>query len=29
LVCSTDAANLKDSALLNSSIFSDTVQPIF
>jgi hypothetical protein len=29
LVCSTDAANLKDSALLNSSIFADTVQPVF
>ena len=29
LVCSTDAANLKNSALLNSSIFADTVQPAF
>jgi hypothetical protein len=29
LVCSTDAANLKDSLLLNSSIFADSVQPTF
>ena len=29
LVCSTDAANLKDSELLNSSIFADTVEPAF
>ena len=29
LVCRTDAANLRDSALLNSSIFADTVQPTF
>lgn len=29
LVCSIDAAVLKDSALDNSSVFSDTVQPQF
>jgi hypothetical protein len=29
LVCSIDAAVLKDSALDNSSVFSDTVQPDF
>ena len=29
LVCSTDAVNLKDSLLLNSSIFGDTIQPGF
>jgi hypothetical protein len=29
LVCSIDAAVLKDSALVNSSVFSDTVQPDF
>ena len=29
LVCSTDAVNLKDSLLINSSIFGDTIQPGF
>ena len=29
LVCSTDAVNLKDSVLLNSTIFGDTVEPVF
>ncbi len=29
LVCSTDAANLKNSLLINSSVFADTVQPVF
>ena len=29
LVCSTDAVNLKDSVLLNSTIFGDTIEPIF
>jgi hypothetical protein len=29
LICSTDAVNLKDSALLNSTIFGDTVEPVF
>ena len=30
LVCSTDAANLRDTALVNSSsVFADTVQPTF
>ena len=29
LVCSTDAVNLKDSVLLNSSIFGDTIEPVF
>jgi hypothetical protein len=29
LVCSTDAVNLKDSVLLNSTIFGDTVEPAF
>ena len=29
LVCSTDAVNLKDSVLHNSTIFGDTVQPVF
>ena len=29
LVCSTDAANLKDTELLNSTVFGDTVEPAF
>ena len=29
LVCSTNAVNLKDSVLLNSTIFGDTIEPIF
>jgi hypothetical protein len=29
LVCSTDAVNLKNSELINSTIFGDTVQPAF
>ena len=29
LVCSIDAVNLKDSLLLNSTIFGDTIQPVF
>ena len=29
LVCSTDAVNLKDSVLLNSTVFGDTVEPAF
>ena len=29
LVCTTDAVNLKDSVLLNSTIFGDTIAPIF
>ena len=29
LVCSTDAVNLKNSELINSTIFGDTVQPVF
>ena len=29
LICSTDAVNLKDSVLLNSTIFGDTVEPVF
>jgi hypothetical protein len=29
LICSTDAVNLKDSLLLNSTIFGDTVEPVF
>ena len=29
LICSTDAVNLKNSELINSTIFGDTVQPVF
>ena len=29
LVCSIDAVNLKDSVLVNSTVFGDTVQPQF
>ncbi|HTH22826.1 MAG TPA: hypothetical protein VL854_11465 [Nitrososphaeraceae archaeon] len=29
LVCSVDAVNLKDTVLVNSSIFGDTIQPQF
>ena len=29
LICSTDAGNLKNSELTNSTIFGDTVQPVF
>ena len=29
LICTTDAVNLKDSVLLNSTIFGDTVEPVF
>ena len=29
LVCSIDAVNLKDSVLVNSKVFGDTVQPQF
>ena len=28
LICSTDAVNLKNSELINSTIFGDTVQPV-
>ena len=29
LICSTDAVNLKNSELINSTIFGDTVLPVF
>ena len=29
LICSTDAVNLKNTELINSTIFGDTVQPVF
>jgi hypothetical protein len=29
LICSSDAVNLKDSVPLNSTIFGDTVEPVF
>ena len=29
LICTTDAVNLKDSDLTNSTIFGDTVEPVF
>jgi hypothetical protein len=29
LICSIDAVNLKDSVLINSSIFGDTIEPVF
>jgi len=28
-ICSTDAVNLKDTELLNSTIFGDTIVPVF
>ena len=29
LICSTDAVNLKNTDLLNSTIFGDTIVPVF
>ena len=29
LICSIDAVNLKDSVLVNSSVFGDAIEPIF